>query len=217
MVWNENMADTESNAGSARITRGINRRGAFKQKNIVAVKDHQFIARFLRQPTFCGHCKDFIWWVLGDGVYKFCIWLDVVVENIWGNFVIVAFCLLWVTSFIFFLWRVIFRGFVGTQGYQCQGRYMCGFVWILVDIYHEFPLWISKIGNANSSFKVAYVVYFYSGWQFALYYYFFVVCSFVVHKRCHEYVSFACPGSEAVTGAEVGKLLNLSVIQRNVS
>lgn len=217
MVWNENMADTVSNAGSARITRGINRRGAFKQKNIVAVKDHQFIARFLRQPTFCGHCKDFIWWVLGDGVYKFCIWLDVVVENIWGNFVIVAFCLLWVTSFIFFLWRVIFRGFVGTQGYQCQGRYMCGFVWILVDIYHEFPLWISKIGNANSSFKVAYVVYFYSGWQFALYYYFFVVCSFVVHKRCHEYVSFACPGSEAVTGAEVGKLLNLSVIQRNVS
>lgn len=45
------------------------RRGAVKQPKIHVIKNHEFIATFFRQPTFCSVCKEFVWGLNKQG-YK---------------------------------------------------------------------------------------------------------------------------------------------------
>ncbi|OWK02769.1 PRKCD [Cervus elaphus hippelaphus] len=47
----------------------MNRRGAIKQAKIHYIRNHEFIATFFGQPTFCSVCREFVWGLNKQG-YK---------------------------------------------------------------------------------------------------------------------------------------------------
>uniref|UniRef100_A0A8C7RNI4 Protein kinase C n=1 Tax=Oncorhynchus mykiss TaxID=8022 RepID=A0A8C7RNI4_ONCMY len=57
--------------GNVKVFKQFNRKrqGAVKRK-IHQVNGHKFMSTFLRQPTFCFHCKEFIWGVFGKQGYQ---------------------------------------------------------------------------------------------------------------------------------------------------
>ena len=41
---------------------GPRRRQGAVRRRVHQVNGHKFMATYLRQPTYCSHCRDFIWY-----------------------------------------------------------------------------------------------------------------------------------------------------------
>jgi hypothetical protein len=58
---------------------GFNRRRGAMRRRVHQVNGHKFMATYLRQPTFCSHCREFIWWAFFLQNTGF-----IVLTGIWG-------------------------------------------------------------------------------------------------------------------------------------
>ncbi|KAH8298574.1 hypothetical protein KR044_012149 [Drosophila immigrans] len=56
-----NLVEIAGEANIVNFMKNRLRKGAMKKKGLEIVNGHRFAVRFFKQPTYCGHCKDFIW------------------------------------------------------------------------------------------------------------------------------------------------------------